>query len=727
MRATRLASLLVVTPAIWAGVVLDGAGESDAAEAPAAAGLPATVSFVDPRPLSIGFAELRRHGGLSVSLHNDLDRTQGLRLRLVGSGGTDAGALFASRATRTRGVGAGQTVSLGFRLRYGQVAGEEDYEALLVASGQSGGLVRRALTITVPSPLAADPPAALRPGEPVDITLTAVNYTPSPLSDLLPFLFLLVAALIAAGIVSRLLNTKRRALPRLLVSAGVLVAMIGIGVHLSGWENPGVRKIVPRAITVSAAVEQGVRGSVAGGGEVAGLVVSRETPGAPGKLEPQALNSAASYKGTYDLAPGDEGGGAKATVDVRDFWPYALLAICLGIYVGYRLRHWYQVERPRKLLEARLQELREDYAEGLRVHAAQDRNCPYAMLTIEQRFGTRERRIEDALRQGELAEAGTQIESLRTYIEAFLALRVELENLDNLWRRLQLTRERLSDPATGERSPDEVLSRAPEAHDVETVLSSPIDGPDPDVGGVKLEERRTDVSNLAKRIGAIVEELKARVARVDAGAPSEGGEPAQAILYGRKRVGRGMETGEPIETGEPTIEIRWRLDDESEPETGTVYVDKQIWFEISVTPGNQPPFPSIEIDFGDGERLTRNLPVDSQQDTVNIEISHCYRSGGTMKAIVRPGSVAGPTDETTVVVNPRIPAAKLHAQIAEKDRAASYAAFALAAGSGMTALYFTNAAWGQPADYLAALLWGGVTAEGIKMTSALIKRELPGA
>jgi hypothetical protein len=49
----------------------------------------------------------------------------------------------------------------------------------------------------------------------------------------------------------------------------------------------------------------------------------------------------------------------------------------------------------------------------------------------------------------------------------------------------------------------------------------------------------------------------------------------------------------------------------------------------------------------------------------------------------------------------------------------------LAVGSGLATLYLADATWGEPVDYLNALLWGGITAEGVKLATALADRTWP--
>jgi len=50
----------------------------------------------------------------------------------------------------------------------------------------------------------------------------------------------------------------------------------------------------------------------------------------------------------------------------------------------------------------------------------------------------------------------------------------------------------------------------------------------------------------------------------------------------------------------------------------------------------------------------------------------------------------------------------------------------VAMGSGLLALYFADGDWGQPKDYLQALLWGAATAEGLKLLTDVATKLLAG-
>jgi len=51
----------------------------------------------------------------------------------------------------------------------------------------------------------------------------------------------------------------------------------------------------------------------------------------------------------------------------------------------------------------------------------------------------------------------------------------------------------------------------------------------------------------------------------------------------------------------------------------------------------------------------------------------------------------------------------------------------IAIGTGLSVLYFAVNAWGSPADYLAALLWGSIGTQGVKSVAGLVQNKWLGA
>ena len=70
-------------------------------------------------------------------------------------------------------------------------------------------------------------------------------------------------------------------------------------------------------------------------------------------------------------------------------------------------------------------------------------------------------------------------------------------------------------------------------------------------------------------------------------------------------------------------------------------------------------------------------------------------------------------------------AQRLRAKLGANDRVVAIVAGVLAVGSGMAALYLTVPTWGSAGDYIAALLWGSVTSEGVKLVVNAVGKRWP--
>ncbi|HEX3323890.1 MAG TPA: hypothetical protein VHR65_01955, partial [Solirubrobacterales bacterium] len=627
------------------------------------------------------------------------------------------------------------------------------YEGVLVATGTSGGLAHRPLTITVEAAKKDKEEAGgnvLNPKQPVDITFTSVNYLPSPLSNVTYLLLLAAVAFLLAMVLpfNRALRKRAQDLPLGLGALAVLLAIVGLFFLISRgpWTQPSFHAISSRPIGVAPEVEDGSRGSAASAnGKLAQLVVSNH------EMQPQNLTSATKYEGTYDLTPDVEEGGAKATIDVHDFWLYALLTICLGIYIGYRLRLWFQTQRPKAKLEVHLAEVLESYEAEKARYDKQDKGMPYCGLAIDERVGIRRGKIHELLESGDTATATTKLTALETYLDKFFALRTALESLDN-------AREELA-AAHGLNGFGLRLDEVNSYNAALPLLSEAVDSSDPDEDAVKLGKRLTEVETQIERVRAVAgqtrsvdDELKAaegtlpgaageqrtKLAAFVAACPGIGEKTLQARdLEALKPVREELDTAiralhgsaaAPATTAAPApaavaAKIQWKVSAGEEPATGKVHRGDRVSFSIEVGAEQSPPPRAIEIDFGDGEKTTRVLP--EKDGPVPLTIGHRYRTGDPASIVVRTAHGQAELGQATVEIDKEPRVAKLKAQLAESDRIVSWVSLLLAAGSGLVALYFVDPAWGEPGDYLAAALWGGTVSEGLKLAASIAERAWP--
>ncbi|MGB7686059.1 MAG: hypothetical protein WBL45_09800, partial [Solirubrobacterales bacterium] len=179
-----------------------------------------------------------------------------------------------------------------------------------------------------------------------------------------------------------------------------------------------------------------------------------------------------------------------------------------------------------------------------------------------------------------------------------------------------------------------------------------------------------------------------------------------------------------IEIAPPVPEVKakisWVVLGAEEPGV-EIHADDYVRFSIELE--GEATFPQVEIDVGDSSPTKQNVPAPGTR----IVVTHRYRRATGKPAVVvcsAPGGVVlGEIELPRIDPVPR----PLEAQrrLDESDKVVERAAFLLAVGSGMVALYLADPSWGQPADYLAAFIWGGATGEGVKLAAAVAERIWP--
>jgi hypothetical protein len=768
-----LALLLLPPPASAAG----------AAEGP----LP-TVTFLEADTLALTKEQLNRFanaGVIPVAVHNTLDHPQIVTLTVVGLDRSADPALanLLVRDTDTQKVAGGHTVTLHLPLVPPlPEPAPGSYEATLIASGQSGGLARRPLTLTYPEGPAPEVTGnVLHPDHPIDITLHAVNYLPSLLSSLLGLgIFLAVSLALAAG----LLRGKAARLPTLLLATAISIGVLCLaGAVADGpWDQPSLHAISSRPIALSPDVPAGNRGTAASeGGAIAQLVAEGS------QLRPQNLSRAEKYSGKYNLSAESGEAEAAATIDVRDYWVYAALTLTLGLLVGFVLHRWFQQTRPKMKLRLRFGELRQSYDEDLAKLKARDRDRPYRDISIDARLQARGKEIESLLDADEVTPATEKLLALAAYVDRFFSLRDVLRNLDALTAGFAELPEvegvlRLE------------LSEAGGYQQARVLLAKPIDSAALDSDESSIEARLKEVERESTLIEKATIQLKrslchllhvqalrpatrgnekSELERIEKGLIDAGQQAFQADSQdalgkaaeadGRayrelEELGRPIRdsshasdikkitpdfrllTGVPLPSAEyegwlsesvslgaepaPAAKILWKADAEANPGTEPVRLDDLVLFTISLPTDGPLAFSEVEVDFGDGRASVVALPPAPEP----LQVAHPYRSAKGATVVVRAMPDRAELASATVSVLPKPPSTSpidLKRRLDENERLVNAAAFLLAVGSGMFTLYFASPSWGQPMDYLGALVWGGATGEGVKFAAAIADRVWP--
>jgi hypothetical protein len=820
------------------------------------------LAFADSRPLTVDLSRLfpsgakpNDEGTLPVDLVNLLRHRQTISVRVVGleplTGASDpfiatlfpatgGGAVLRSRATVRVDVPAAYPAGK---------AGATSYKGVIVAVGQTGQVVRRKLTVTVPRPPAQplDPEvngARLTAAGLEDVTLPATNFAPSLLSPLGPGL--LVLGIIAAVVAVVLQSTLRswawlvlvvaitmmgvggalhaladRDLPsgvegvRILLIAGAAVALLfALGAWLPGrWSARNLMVALTGAIAAGAFLAAGLLDAYGGrlpGTPNASLVATKPQPVAgdvvpgrvglvrndsgdlaemrvdSGELDVENLRRAGAYTGTVDLNGDKDGGSAKATVNVRDWWLWAALAIAGGVALGYVVRRYFQVQRPRAQTRARLDSL---WREVLRKDSA-SQSVPgirrARRLRMLARARARARDVAAKLDGDQLEAANAALDDFEKYAEEFDGVRLLARELDRLHERLRRAF-RLQPFGVASASKVVALTSAEEALDDD-------DPEDPDVAKTVLNAQKEAIS-AAKGLVRVVlayhtdlTELLVTANRLYDAAVAAGDEPRKqkcsASIHALQDLGRQLLTQVDSTDAAAITTIkagadaqRKALGDLAEQivsagaldlQTAAVLPSLRIDGDMKLRAVSAPslvPVPAVAAEalqaqlhsvvvgqagdvpgwsgdaddgfvfdatmsghgdedlavdwrFGDG---AQPVGVLIGPDGDGARVRHQFAAGATSPEVSLSAGEWTLAKHTVELIRPGR-ADRARTAFGIRDREMTLLAGVLAVGSGMLTLYFADAAWGVPQDYLKAALWGGVVAEGSRLVGTLVSR-----
>jgi hypothetical protein len=788
---------------------------------------------------------LREDSRLEVAVRNISERRQIVRLRVVdlrsATGKTDAviAHLFDPRGV-TAAIDAGDEhiLTLPVTLPADAKPASGSYTGVLIAGGERGDFARRELTIQVTD---AEPPrdqgARLAADGLADLTMPATNFVPSILTPLGPALFvfgviallvtlvfwgslgtpsrlLAIAGAVALGVAAYVLDTfgtnpssgALRLVQYGLLLVGAVVVLVGLAASV-GRLSP-VLVGVGAAVLIAAAVVETSHERLEGR-PAAHLIASKSLPVAPNQstgtvgvvltkdgdiaelnatgteLSAHGLDRAGAYAGKVDLSRGVEGGDATATVNVRDWWPWALMTIALGVGLGYLLRRYFEKSRPRLLAERdanREWQRISDADSHWQYTAAGRAYATYTWIPLAQAWRAE---IDRLLDEEKAEDASKQIEALRTHAQAFEHLRSELIALDaaaaklgELWSQhrfgitgreqvdpLRLADELLAGGATFGSSADvpkatdnlkerrdEIAKQTELSAEARRILADVVAHNDL---AHRLKEGRRDKQKLetiitelakvarqvlhVKELAHVVEAEKALEVQGDelekiANAPEDGTPIAEELLEslpaGRVvdvsglrtfRLMRNLKIPEPTPATE-IVCLRYSTTASATACRG----DLDDLFELTarISGAGETTSCRVEWDFGNGsERLSQIVALTNGAGEAIAR--HQFATGG--RRLVRLRLKGKEISSQQIELSEAGLAARSRARFAVRDREMTLLAGLIAVGSGMLVLYFPEVAWGQPKDYLQALLWGAVVAEGVKLAGALASRAWPGS
>jgi hypothetical protein len=469
-----------------------------------------------------------------------------------------------------------------------------------------------------------------------------------------------------------------------------------------------------------------------------------------------------------------------------------VVAIGLGLLIGYYLRRWFQEKRPKMKVWSALKRARLAYDGELSVLKETDGERPYAKTTIDQRVYARETEIERLIETGEADKATAKVTALLGYIIRFVEYREQLRKLDIACTELEeIPRlDMLEFPIR------EANGRA----DAEALLWTGIDSPSLDSGEEELKGLLTKVNNQIDLIVATTRSVKASIRhlltipevkkaigtlhgdqpeklrkieveiytaaekKLQAGTADQleeakaDDDKAMRELANFARPERGERRGRKIEVnvprgllapGEDTtsrggpgsglqltyiaaepapqlaimVDISGEVEGIKDGDDPRIHVGDIVRFDIDFKSGLPIPFPEIDVDFGD-ESPHRRLRLPKEGSNVFVRHRYKGKEVSNVKVMAIPGGQKWEMESPPEIV-PKPRQLKSEAVLAESEKVVTVAAFLLAVASGMGALYFGNASWGQPMDYLAAIVWGGATGEGVKYAASIADRVWP--
>jgi hypothetical protein len=707
------------------------------------------VDVLTEGPLTYDLAALRAAGGIEVPLRNTTGDLVEVRVRIEGlvkPGKPDAAlaALF-DPAGVTKPIPAQSDLDVKL-----PIAGAKDPKAgsftgtLLVTPTGTGGVVRRALTLTVAAPGKPAPAGAtLDPTGLPDVTLRATNFLPSPLAPVGPTLLVLAALLaLVLGIWWRALNVALRRIGVVAclgtIVAGIMLGAVGEPIYPDRDTKPGLQVISSEPLRTSANAVTGRVGIVLDGeGDIGELNVS------DGLLHATGLEHAGEHKGKIDLNGDAAEGSAAATVNVRDWWPWALAAIMLGVWAGYRVRSWLDRDRPREQLRLRARAISNRIGEMLRDGAGLQNWIPL------QRVDARVAEIERLLHERDtVAPAEEKIKALEAYVEAAGLLRKLVGKLtaaaatyEQAWRERSLSVQQ-----------DEISALVAAG----ATTAGEFDSADLDSESTLLKEAQTRVEanitrvqtgaasyvRINRWIGAVMERLEhappderpaleekltkleteartvlratttEQVHDADARAATEAGDldakPPSPLADAIVAAG-------PI----AAIEVQIVVAPGADP-AGAGNVDDRFRFRANVTP---PPPDGIDVTwaFDDGAPVRpEKIPATGKGEWFDYKFAD---PGSHVVTLHGPGGSTLDTETVEVTGPSRL--TREQGAFAEREKIFTAIVVVLTLASGMLTLYLANPAWGTNQDYVKALLWGAVISEGAAYVAAILAHAYP--
>lgn len=679
------------------------------------------IAFLDERDLDVKWSILKdKPTHYTIEILNLYGLDQEIQLRVVGligpGGETLPDNLLVVEPAKT--VGARRSATWTLQANPGMTPLNGAYEGYLVATGQMTGMARRRLLLQIdsgltptpivvtPSPL---PPLGLTPGITNTVTIVGTNYFSSLFSPWLPTLVTLLLIGVGGFLVWwRLLRRQataptpdqptqppsQQAIIWLIRLASIVALLVIVGVVRAGADMfvdaakrcfiatpqwPGYEACTRvashvldmRLIRASSVPVAGAEGitlvnlASATDGSLAQLALHQ------GRLTVVDAPRAGKYEGRIDVLPNDASKGlVQVTANIADWWVWAFVAIASGVVLGYAVTNYARTGRQSELLRLRSAQLVARIVDDQRVFHQNHPEDIFANLTLR---GLALEWQNEFLNTLDKSRGEEDLKPLRETLDKLGELFAEFKDYRNQVLELDDTRDKVASMARQ-------LLREPSfgAYNVfrltqNAITQKPIAYTSLKNAATALEARRKEVEGLIAWLHSLAGVLAHALILME---DVENLIPAAKRGEYRKRL---KLVAVAALSADKTEDLAAQ-EDEADKLASEIH-KPQVGPGMPETPADQPRDrrQTIPGRWGLGRRQPSPTPEARQ-------------------------------------------ARRLQQLFDRNELQMTLLTGLLTVGLGLYNLYYKNPAWGTPADYLYAVLWGSAVSEGLKYIGHMVNR-----
>lgn len=475
--------------------------------------------------------------------------------------------------------------------------------------------------------------------------------------------------------------------------SALVLSLIGIGLALAFWRGylakkaahiAGLIVVIAIALILGAIAEHNLSSNwslikirsvplTIGKGINAGVISSEGLVGrivADGtQLSVTGLSRAGTYDGQLKLGPDKDARTVKVSAKISDWWPYALLAIICGVYLGYRVTQYFNQQRGEDALRLRSAQLLKKIVDDEVRFQSEHKGLPFAAYNILHLAEDWLQLVARDVAQHDVASGGARLDRLATYADLFARFRERLKRLYELqsaaWESIK------QDPFGLNRNEIRVLARA------DNLYTQPaFRFPTEDEQGTQLKSYQTQTEALIDWVTTM-------------------------DSHYRSIVGF-LKDAEKIDASQLDVE------EQKELKTQLAVLRKAV---RNVLLADRKDDLSV---YYDDARTAINTIRELADKTTGPSVS-----SAAIRSLRRTKVTAESALER---ISETLQLERLLSSIRYKEWQMTIIAGLLTAGLGFYTLYLNKPVWGTTADYLYAVLWGSVLSEGLKYGANIVSR-----